>query len=155
MATVSSVPIAVTRKADDNMLMSGLFPITGGCYCGRVRYELARAPTSVGVCHCQSCRRTAGAESVGWAVNASESFSYTKDQPRTFRSSRDVERSFCEFCGTALTYKRDGRQFIDVTLASLDDPEILVPIKETWCLERVSWNPLNDSLAHHDRSSTA
>jgi hypothetical protein len=131
------------------------FPLVGGCYCGDVRYEIFQEPNSIGICHCVSCRRTAGAESVGWAVLDAESFEYITKQPRTFRSSRDVERSFCNNCGTTLTYRRDDRPFVDVTIASLDDPEVLKPTKETWCVERLSWNQLNDSLAHHERSSSS
>jgi hypothetical protein len=87
-------------------------------------------------------------------VNETEAFSFTSGHPRAFRSSRDVERTFCEKCGTTLTYRYDARNFIDVTLASLDDPELLAPAKETWCLDRISWNQLNDTLAHHERGST-
>lgn len=134
--------------------MNVTFPISGGCYCRQVRYRITRSPISTGICHCRSCRRIAGAESVGWAVNEADAFSVTSGQPRVFRSSDDVERTFCENCGTTLTYRRDTRSFVDVTLASLDDPELLPPAKETWCQDRISWNQLNDTLAHHEQGST-
>ena len=35
-------------------------PITGGCMCGKVRYE-AEAPAWVGHCHCHLCRKHTGA----------------------------------------------------------------------------------------------
>ena len=134
--------------------MTVSLPISGGCFCGRVRYRITRLPTATGICHCKSCRRIAGAESVGWAVNDTSAFTLTKGHPRVFLSSIGVERTFCDRCGTALTYCRDSRDFIDVTLASLDDPELLPPTKETWCRDRVSWNQLNDALAHHEQGST-
>jgi hypothetical protein len=87
-------------------------------------------------------------------VNRSEDLAFTKGEPRAFRSSPDVERTFCGDCGTTLTYRRDSRNLVDVTLATLDDPELLAPTKETWCQDRVSWNRLNDDLAHHDRGSS-
>lgn len=134
--------------------MSVGLPITGGCYCGRVRYKLVEMPKSCGICHCRSCRRIAGAESVGWAVFDVGVFSFTSERPEEFRSSPGVERSFCGTCGTTLTYENEGRALIDVTLASLDDSEVLTPTKETWCQDRISWNQLNDSLSHYDQSSS-
>ena len=91
---------------------------------------------------------------MGWAVNDTGAFAFTKGQPQVFRSSKDVERTFCVNCGTALTYCRDSRNAVDVTLATLDDPELLPPTKETWCRDKVSWNRLNDALVHYEQGST-
>jgi hypothetical protein len=35
-------------------------PITGGCLCGAVRFELTKAPLSAGYCHCTRCQRRTG-----------------------------------------------------------------------------------------------
>jgi hypothetical protein len=134
--------------------MTVSLPIDGGCYCGRIRYRISRMPRATGICHCRSCRRTAGAQSVAWAVNETDAFAFTTGRPHAFRSSDGVERTFCGECGTTLTYRRDSRDLVDVTLATLDDPELLPPTKETWCRDRVSWNQLDESLAHHEQGST-
>ena len=134
--------------------MAVTLPIVGGCFCGQVRYQITQMPTATGICHCESCRRIAGAESVAWAVNDADAFVFTIGQPRVFRSTNGVERTFCDNCGSTLTYRRDARDLVDVTLATLDDPEVLPPTKETWCRDRVSWNPLNNALAHHERGSS-
>ncbi len=34
---------------------------TGGCMCGALRYRVSGAPVLVGICHCETCRRNAGA----------------------------------------------------------------------------------------------
>ena len=40
-------------------------PLTGGCLCGRVRYEITEPLVSAGYCHCKRCqRRTGSAASV-------------------------------------------------------------------------------------------
>jgi hypothetical protein len=40
--------------------------LTGGCFCGAIRYEVAGAPFHETNCHCSICRRTAGAAFVTW-----------------------------------------------------------------------------------------
>ena len=32
-------------------------PQTGGCQCGKIRYEIAEAPQLVYTCHCTDCQR--------------------------------------------------------------------------------------------------
>ena len=133
--------------------MAAEYPLLGGCLCGRVRYKLKRAPIATGICYCKSCRRAAGAQSVAWAVNSSDAFAFQEGLPRTIESSEGVERTFCCDCGSTLTY-RCSQETIDVTLATLDEPEQLPPTKETWCRVRLSWNPLNPALTHHDQRTT-
>jgi hypothetical protein len=111
-----------------------------------------RKPVSTSICHCTSCRRAAGAESVGWAVVSTDRFTFLEEQPVQFNSSPGVTRTFCGHCGTTLTF-HDCAETVDVTLASLDDPERLPPTKEVWLQHRVSWNPANDRLTGHLRGS--
>jgi hypothetical protein len=32
-------------------------PQTGGCQCGKIRYEITEAPQLVYTCHCTDCQR--------------------------------------------------------------------------------------------------
>jgi hypothetical protein len=41
-------------------------PITGGCYCGKVRFRVSGPNLRQSNCHCANCRRAAGAQSVAW-----------------------------------------------------------------------------------------
>lgn len=45
----------------------GLFPLTGGCACGLIRYRMEKAPIVVHCCHCTSCQRETG---TAFALNA-------------------------------------------------------------------------------------
>ena len=45
-------------------------PQTGGCQCGKIRYEITEAPQSVYTCHCRDCQRlTSSAFSMGVVVS--------------------------------------------------------------------------------------
>jgi len=41
--------------------------IRGGCLCGATRYEGIGEPYNVTHCHCEDCRKSAGAPFVTWA----------------------------------------------------------------------------------------
>jgi hypothetical protein len=50
----------------------------GGCLCGAVRYEAQGPATQLCFCHCESCRRAAGAPGVPWATFQAANFKLTK-----------------------------------------------------------------------------
>jgi hypothetical protein len=83
-------------------------PREGGCFCGRVRYRVTGEPVGSAVCHCVSCRRTSGAQSVAWLTFPHRKFSFVHGEPADYRSSDEVSRTFCQSCGTSLTYRHDG-----------------------------------------------
>lgn len=128
--------------------------LAGGCLCGAVRYALDAAPLWCGVCHCVTCRRAAGADSVAWATSPAAGFRLRRGTLATYASSPGVVRGFCRTCGTTLTYRNDPAS-VDVTLASLDDPEAVPPTAEVWLAHRLSWNPANPALAPFDESGSA
>lgn len=112
----------------------------GGCLCGALRYRATGAARFATLCHCSSCRRAAAAPAVAWVTFAVVAFAFTSGEPVRFRSSAPVLRSFCGRCGTPLTYQHEGRpEAIDVTTASLDEPERCAPLDHTWVSERLRW----------------
>jgi hypothetical protein len=131
--------------------MSDAVALTGGCLCGAIRYRVEGPVLACGICHCATCRRAAGAESVAWLTVAREHFRVVAGTPASFASSPGVERGFCARCGTSLTFRREDDASIDVTVASLDDPEG-APLRSEWWLEhRLSWNPANPDLEEFPR----
>jgi hypothetical protein len=112
----------------------------GGCLCGAVRYRVTGLPLYSAICHCRSCRRAAAAPAVAWQTFEWQQFELLAGTPRTYRSSPGVRRTFCENCGTPLTYSSEQRsQQVDITSASLDDPEITPPRSEVWLEDKLAW----------------
>lgn len=114
----------------------------GGCQCGAVRYRLDAAGAEAAVCHCATCRRAAGAPSVAWASVATGAFAWIAGAPASHLSSPGVVRTHCPACGTSLTFQ-SSEDSIDVTLASLDDPEALPPTSEIWLSHRLAWEAID------------
>jgi len=103
-------------------------PAQGGCACGSIRYELTAAPLSSAYCHCRMCQRAAGAALVPWIAVPKESFSLIQGELKTRQSSAWAERSFCPECGTQITFWNENHpNTLDITLASLDDPDLYPP----------------------------
>jgi hypothetical protein len=82
-----------------------------------------------------------------------DDFVIEQGKPAAFRSSPDVERTFCDRCGTSLTYRRDSNpQSIDVQTATLDTPDAFAPTREIWLEHRLTWMVSNPRLEHYQRS---
>lgn len=127
--------------------------VEGGCLCGAVRYRASGESSRPTLCHCNSCRRAAGAPLVAWTTFPPDRFEFTKGTPARYRSSPPVVRTFCARCGTSLTYQHTSfPDEIDVTIASLDDPAVFPPADHTWTSERIAWLELADGLPRFPRS---
>jgi hypothetical protein len=127
---------------------------SGGCLCGAVRYRATGAPRYLCYCHCQSCRRAAGAASVPWATFARQQFELTAAAPLEYRSSAHVLRGFCGACGSPLTYRNEARpDEVDVILTSLDEPGPLAPTAHVWVAEKLPWVLIEDDLPQHERGA--
>jgi hypothetical protein len=121
--------------------------IEGGCFCGAIRYRARAAPIVSMVCHCRSCRRTSGVPAVPWLTFRASEFAFVRGTPAAFASSPPVTRTFCPTCGTSLTYVHAGRpDEVDVTTASLDDPERFPPTYHAWIGEGIGWLRFGDGL---------
>lgn len=123
--------------------------ITGGCFCGNVRYVIASPSPKATICHCAGCRRASAAPAVAWITVLAEDFHLTQGALRTVRGMATVPdtcdsyggtRGFCPDCGTPITYVGDDRQnVIDITTGSLDDPNRFPPEEDVFAEQKVAW----------------
>lgn len=75
-------------------------------------------------------------------------------QPRTYRSSQGVVRQFCGTCGSQLSYESvTDPTMIDITTASMDNPNLFPPTLEVWLEHRVSWQTTDQTRAQYPRST--
>ncbi len=127
--------------------------LQGGCLCGQYRYEFAGEMRDQTLCHCRSCRRAAGAPALAWFTVSRDALRVLSGSLQLFRSSPGVTRGFCATCGTSVSYAHDARaQEIDLTTASLDEPEACPPRDHTWCEDRLSWLKFADGLPAYDKT---
>src|SRR2546422_9633253 len=79
-------------------------PLTGGCMCGRVRFEIDEPLVSAGWCHCTRCQRRTGTPASVQARIAPGSLRIVQGEPllREYRPEKGWAKVFCGECGSSL-----------------------------------------------------
>ena len=122
--------------------------ISGGCHCGRLRYDIDQdGLEDVANCHCAACRKTTGGTLTTWATVPLARFAWIAGKPRVYRSSPECERYFCADCGAQLAlFTQLAPATIDVTIATLDDPHAYPPDRHIWVRSKLAWFPVDDGM---------
>lgn len=126
----------------------------GGCMCGAVRMKTAGGPTDVVYCHCRDCRTSNGAPISLFAGYHAEQVEWSRGEPKGYRSSATVVRSFCPACGTPLSYEDErlpGEVYVPVGI--FEDPDAFEPEAHNWVSQRIPWFDIRDDLPRHEHSS--
>lgn len=125
----------------------------GGCQCGAVRYEVSGTPKHVALCHCEGCRKSAGAPMVSWAAFSDDEVKVLQGETTTYNSSGNTLRSFCPSCGTGLFYRNEEYLpgIVDIQSATLDDPSVFPAGAHIQTAERISWMSDAHTLPEFER----
>ena len=104
--------------------------LTGGCFCGRVRYQISAPLRSARSCHCSRCRKAFSGAGSAYAEVMPGSFSWVDGEENltAFEAKPGSGLCFCRLCGTTLcgTYKGEVH---GVTLGSVDgDPGVQIEV---------------------------
>ena len=97
---------------------------SGGCHCGRVRFEVRGTPAEVSECNCSVCARKAY---LHWIVpRAAFQLVAGENDLATYRFNTGVaQHHFCRHCGVASFYvPRSNPDSIDVNARCLDGVDV-------------------------------
>ncbi|SNS10121.1 Uncharacterized conserved protein [Sphingomonas laterariae] len=100
--------------------------MTGGCQCGRIRYEAEIDNDEGYLCHCSYCRRATGAAAAAFKNVPQARLKWSRE-PEWYRSSPIGKRPFCQTCGTSLGFSYVDGENIDLTIGSFDEPGYFRP----------------------------
>lgn len=124
--------------------------ISGGCLCGKVRYEAEAEPLFMGVCHCSSCQKQAGSAfgtSVAVPRQALSILGTLKTYAHTGGSGKAVHRRFCPDCGSPVITEADALPDVVIIKAgTLDDTSWLKPTTEICCADAQPWVQLGGGM---------
>ncbi len=100
--------------------------MSGGCACGRVRFEADVANDGAYLCHCRMCQRATGSISIAFKNLAQVNVRWLSE-PDWYQSSPIAVRPYCRDCGTSLGFQYPDSENMDLTVAAFDDPSPFRP----------------------------
>ena len=129
---------------------------TGGCLCGAVRYAARAAPLRVVSCHC--AHLPAGLRRRVPDLRPFSGGRVRVDPRRAarYRSSAEAERGFCPVCGSTLSmHEAVLADRVQVSLGSLDRPDLVRPDDHVWTSSQLPWLELVDDRPRFATTSDA
>jgi hypothetical protein len=123
-------------------------PLTGGCLCGGVRFELHAAPDGASYCHCTRCQRRTG-------TGASANAGVDGDALRITQGTQLVkswrhpdggfEKCFCSECGSHLFSRNpDDHSQVGMRMGAFDGDPGVRPSARQFVAYAAAWEPIPD-----------
>ena len=122
-------------------------PLTGGCMCGGVRFEVIAPLVRAGYCHCTRCqRRTGTAASVSGRIQpGSLRITSGEELVRTYNPGGGFLKAFCSACGSALwSQDPEDPDVISVRLGAFDEDPGVRPSSRQFVAYAAPWEPIPD-----------
>lgn len=128
-------------------------PLTGGCLCAGVRFEITEPLVSSGYCHCKRCQRRSGTAASPQARIAPGSMRLLSGEEllRTYRPEDGFAKVFCSTCGSSLWSESPDGSVRAVRLGVFDGDPGIRPADRQWLSSAAVWEPVpDDGLTHYD-----
>jgi len=122
-------------------------PLTGGCLCGGVRFEIDEPLVSAGWCHCTRCQRRTGSSASAQARVAPGSLRIVSGEwlVREFLPERGFAKAFCAECGSQLwSRSQEDPQVLSVRLGAFDGDPGIRPQYRQFVAYAASWDTIPD-----------
>jgi hypothetical protein len=124
--------------------------ISGGCWCGKVRYTADADPAFLAVCHCHACQKASGsafAVIVALPANALVVTGEVATYATTGASGKGKHHRFCPSCGSPVFSTVDVIPDLRmVRSGTLDDAGWVKPTMEIICDEKQPWVALGGDM---------
>jgi hypothetical protein len=122
-------------------------PLTGGCLCGGVRFEVEAPLVSASYCHCTRCQRRTGTAAAVSGRIAPGSLRIVRGEElvRSYEPADGFAKDFCGFCGSALWSRNpDEPQWISVRLGAFDGDPGIRPSYHQFVDYAATWEQIPD-----------
>lgn len=129
--------------------------LTGGCYCGALRYEVGSEPVMRAQCHCRECQHISGGGPNYFMLIPPDGFRYTSGEPKTFARSdleAPVTREFCADCGTHIVTRPQTVPFLVLKVGTLDDPAAFeAPAMAIFTIDKQPFHEIPEGMPTFER----
>jgi hypothetical protein len=134
-------------------------PLTGGCGCGAVRFEVDAPLKGAGYCHCTRCQRRTGTAAQASARAEPGSFRVIDGAEHLGRWSPGdgFEKVFCQKCGSGVFGENpEDRSVVTVRMGAFDEDPGVRPAMRQFVAYAAPWEPIpDDGLPRHDERAPA
>jgi hypothetical protein len=133
-------------------------PLTGGCGCGAVRFELSEPLASASYCHCTRCQRRSGtaASANGRAAPGSFRVVAGEEHLGVWAPEGGAEKLFCTLCGSGVCSRVPGDPpRIGVRLGAIDGDPGIEPQWHQYVAYAAPWQAIpDDGLPRYPEAKT-
>ena len=122
-------------------------PLTGGCLCGSVRYEISEPLVSASYCHCTRCQRRTGTSASAQARVADGSLRVIQGAElirEWVPGDGGWPKCFCSMCGGALWSRSPDGATMSVRLGTFDGDPGIRPSYRQYVAYAAAWEPIPD-----------
>jgi len=122
-------------------------PLTGGCNCGTVRFEVSEPLVSASYCHCTRCQRRTGTAAAATAKIAPGSLRWVsgEDRIRIWWPPDGYGKAFCTECGSHLFSRAPGDEpDVGLRLGVFDGDPGIRPSARHHTATAAVWEPIPD-----------
>jgi hypothetical protein len=132
-------------------------PLTGGCLCGGVRFEVTEPLVSAMYCHCTRCQRRSGTAASANARLAPGSLRVVGGEEllRAYQPPDGSAKIFCSSCGSALFSGPTPDNPAGVRLGAFDRDPGIRPQFRQYVAYAAPWEPIpDDGLPRHPEAAS-
>lgn len=120
--------------------------LTGGCYCGEVRYRVRNVRNEVTECHCSQCRKQSGHRYAVVDAKPGDLEIEGADPITWFPASPVAKRGFCSVCGSHLFWWSLEEDDVGILAGSVDEPTGLELVGHIFVRDKGDYYEIADGL---------
>jgi hypothetical protein len=126
---------------------------TGGCHCGRVRFEIPATLRDVSTCHCGLCRRLDGSAFTAYCEVTDAELRWLQGAEGLVRyaATARLEKLFCAHCGSGILTRHDSSPGCNyVNLGALDDDAGIRLEYHQFVGSKAAWHEIGGDARQYD-----
>lgn len=123
----------------------------GHCRCGAVALRITAEPDHTVYCHCDDCRRSAGAPVIAAMGVRSDAVIWDSDTTLARFVKGTCTRAFCNTCGSPVAQEHESApDHIFFNTAFMAEPEKFPPTYHSFAGQQISWLEMSDDLPRYE-----
>ena len=126
---------------------------SGGCLCGKVRFEITGEIQDIVYCHCSQCRKAQGS---AFATNGNvdtEAFNFIsgKDELTGYVSTPGQTKYFCRHCGSPVISKnKSSPEKVRIRLGVIESDISERPSAHIFVASKANWEDICGDLPQYE-----